>query len=165
MTGPRKDAAVPPPTRGILPGIGSPSGDDGYPRAWFWLMDLDWRTLAIVPGDPTMSALASATALAAAAKHYSDVTIEVVTAEGADPTSARAIVAALGRPRTVGDRVLVALSSPLADAGVIQIGRAADACLLLVGLGNTTLGAARDTMESIGRERFVGSITVSRDGR
>jgi hypothetical protein len=56
---------------------------------------------------------------------------------------------------------IVILDSVLSNPAGIPVALAADAALLCVALGQTDFESAERTVELIGAERFVGSVTIA----
>ncbi len=63
-----------------------------------------------------------------------------------------------------GGLVIVALDSVLSNQAGIPVALAADAALLCVTMGDTELDAARRTVSLVGKDRFVGTVTVQPAG-
>ena len=58
--------------------------------------------------------------------------------------------------------MVVVIDSLLTRPASLPLALAADGCLLCITLGETDFGAARKTLEFVGHERFVGSVTFPR---
>jgi hypothetical protein len=91
----------------------------------------------------------------------------VVNAEKMGPAAIRELIADLSNPPILvspGDRrrIVISIESVLSNPLGIGIAQAADAVVLCVRKGRTKIAAARRTIELIGRERFVGSVVLSR---
>ena len=56
--------------------------------------------------------------------------------------------------------VIVALDPVATNPLGIAVASAVDAVLLCISLGETTIGAAKQTVELIGRERFIGCVVI-----
>jgi len=59
-------------------------------------------------------------------------------------------------------RVVVVLNSVVNDPLGVAVALAADAVLLVVELGKSDIESARRTIDLIGSERFIGSVTIRR---
>jgi hypothetical protein len=130
-----------------------------WQHVWFALERTPWSSLVLVPSQPDVAIMPIARSLLAVGEAYDRLPLRLIDAERADPRSATVLAQAL-RERVPGARRVVAVSSPLANPAVIPIIRAADAAVLVVELGRSGLRAARRALAAVGRERFVGSITV-----
>lgn len=150
----RSRATAAPPARG------APSNVDGYVNAWFQLAQHRWTSVALVPANRASSVATLANGIAAVATSYGDP-VSVVVAPHVVPAAAHALLDELMQRTAVGSKTLVATGSPLADPALVAVARAADACVLVIGLGRTTAAEARQTMACIGIERFIGSIAVT----
>jgi hypothetical protein len=84
----------------------------------------------------------------------------LIDATGAEPGAVGEILAGAGDAVARGAQVIIALDSPLTNPAAIPIARSADAALLTVRLGGSKITAARQTIESIGRECFIGTVAL-----
>lgn len=141
------------------PAIALEPGND-WQQLWFAAARHQWSTLAIIPAQPGTSSLTAARLLAAAGQLYPQRPVHLVEAEGTDPTATGFVASSAANRAASGERVIIAIDSPLSHPAAIPIARAVDAALLLIPLGRTRLSAARRTIECVGRQRFIGSITV-----
>jgi hypothetical protein len=155
---PRSSTASPPATSGRR----RTAVRDDWAPVWFTLVTHAWSSLVIVPAHPQVEASRVARALGDMAMLYDDRPIEVMEVAHAPPTTIREILRGLEERVAAGTRVLIAVSSPLADHGAVPIARAADAAVLLVPLGLTLFDDARRVMSLVGEERFIGSVTSHR---
>ena len=64
-----------------------------------------------------------------------------------------------------GELVIVALRSVFENPSTPVIASALDAAILCVGLRTTGVTAAKETLERVGRERFIGSVLLRRRRR
>ena len=137
--------------------------EDPWAQLWFAVHKHEWSTLAVVPADPAASPLAAARALAEAGRRYrGEGLVELIDATESEPDEMRAVAATAAAAAATGAQVIVAVRSPLAQAATIGLVRHMDAALLTVPLGEASLSRTRRAIESIGRERFIGSITIRR---
>jgi hypothetical protein len=115
-----------------------------------------WRTLAVVPAEAGMPGGHAARALAAIAAENGEA-LDLFDARSTELGRATAeVAAAAGGSR----RVLVVTGAIDEDLATIPLARAADAVLLCVSIGATSLRAAAELMAAIGKERFVGSLSL-----
>jgi hypothetical protein len=136
-------------------------GPDAWPSVWFALAKHPWHSLVIVPGSAGLSSVATARQLAAAAKTFEERPFTLIEAESVAPASVRDIIGSVNDRVAAGERVLIAVGSPLIDYSAIPIARAADAAVLLVRLTETRGRDANRTIDTVGRSHFLGSITAS----
>lgn len=134
---------------------------DAWPAVWFALAKHPWHSLAIVPGSTSLSSLTTARHLADAAKMFEEKPFTLIEAESVSPASVRDIIASFNERVAIGERVLLAVGSPLIDYSAIPIARATDAAVLLVRLTETRGRDANRTIDAVGRSHFLGSITSS----
>jgi hypothetical protein len=134
--------------------------DDAWAQLWFTLERHAWTTLAIVPADEQASTLRAARALVDAGQLYREGAVELLDATGTTPEMIEQVAAATPELTLRGLKVVIAVGSPLVHPAAIAIARAADAALLAVPLGGVTRAVGHRTIESIGREHFIGSIAM-----
>jgi hypothetical protein len=153
---------------------------------WFACRRHEWRSLAVVSTVPRSSTFPIVQALGEVADLLHAGTVRVRCAEAVElPDIAYLVMEMSGRnpspvlgpaapriPRSAlppqdpagGEQLLiVAVDSVVSAPMVLPVVLAADAVLLCVELGVTDLGAARHSVELIGRERIIGTVVV--DGR
>lgn len=133
---------------------------DEWPAVWFTLVEQPWSSLALLPAHPDQSTRRAAERLAEVARDYDERPVHVLSGERLTPDAGRELVHRIAELAAHGDRVLVALASPLTDVGAIPIARAADASVLLVPLNVGRAGAAQRTLSLVGEQRFIGAIVV-----
>jgi hypothetical protein len=61
--------------------------------------------------------------------------------------------------------VMIALRSMTENPTVVPVARAVDAVILCVQLGATDIKSSRKTVDAIGRDRFLGTIVIDKDGK
>ncbi len=135
--------------------LSMPSLPEDIRDLWFASLRHEWSALVVLPADDRgASALPLAGALAKIGG------IELVCAEGVTPDSSTRLtqdmLAAAARGRTI-----IALDPVVSNPAGLAIALAADAVLLCVTLGQTEIAAARRTVELIGRDRFIGCVTLA----
>lgn len=143
----------------------SPTGGvlhDDWSQLWFAVKKFNWRTLAMVPASGEGRGVGAATALAAAGRLYQDGAVELIDASHADPMSVDRIIASIRAAVARKSQVIVALDSPITNPSTIPIARSLDVAVLAVQLGVPTMSSAKQTMNSIGRDYFIGSVSMRR---
>jgi len=134
-------------------------GND-WQQLWFSAVQHGWSSLAIVPAQPGISSLEAARMFAAAGRLYHQRPVHLIEAETTDPTTTSFVISSAANRVAAGEQVIIAVDSPLSHPAAIPLARAADAALLLVPLGRTGLVAAHRTINCVGRQHFIGSITL-----
>lgn len=137
------------------------SGPEDWPPIWFAFAQHRWTSLVLVPAHEGISVVAVARALAHAGRMYNEPTLGLIEAEHVSPARVQSVLAELHTRRTLDQRTIVAVASPLDDNSATPIIRGCDAGVLIVPLGDTSLAAARQTLAVVGRTAFMGAITVS----
>ena len=137
-------------------------------QLWFSIQRLEWSSLVIVPADGNSSAIDFGRPLHEMGKLAMGDRLRLLDAREVklDKTAPLILdMAGANRPHPAGtqqwsERVLVMIESVLAAPSAIPVALAADAALLCVELGKTSIAGARETIQIIGAQRFVGCITI-----
>jgi len=135
---------------------------------WFAVQRKPWSSLAVLPAGHGGSALAAGNALYDVGLLASGGPMRLLDARAVTlATSASFIVnmtsllTASERRSSAAQRLVVVLASVLEQPASIPIALAADAVVLTVALGTTTLDDARQTIGLVGAEHILGCITLS----
>lgn len=156
-----------------LPGL--PSAE--LQQLWFALRRREWSSLVIVPVTRSTSALRLARALAEVGETTRRAPVKVIKAEGLDPAASGRLIsdlaaastawstiaasaAARGAAATTSGLTMVVLEPVVTNPLGIQIALATDAAVLCVELGNSELALAEKSIDLVGRERFLGCVTL-----
>jgi hypothetical protein len=125
-------------------------------RVWLHLQSRAWWTLAVVPVEGGMPTHHAARVLAAIAAENGEA-FDMLDARGTELDRAPAeVAAAAGGSR----RVLVVTRAIEEDLATISLARAADAALLCVSIGSTSLRAAAEATAAIGKDHFLASLSL-----
>ena len=119
-----------------------------------------WSSLVLVPSHEGGSAMDAARAILEVASRQEQGTLHFLDAEGLELGVARHVVGEMRAYVEQGDRVIVLLDSIISNPVGLEVALAADRALLCVTLGSSDYTSARRTLELIGKERFVGSVTL-----
>lgn len=135
--------------------------DSQWERIWMRAQTRSWRTLAVVPGDRkvSMPSFDIATFLMGVGAHLGD-TIGLADFRDVRLVHAAAFLEVAAWHVDSGERLVFAMKSIAENPASVRFAQAADCAILCVSLGETPLAAARETIDQIGRDRFVGSIIV-----
>lgn len=121
-----------------------------------------WSSLVVVPAQPGSSGLEAGRAILSVGKQYRDKPLRLIDAEGLPPGTAVRLVRDIRAYVEQGGRVVVCIDSILSNPVGLEVALAAERALLCVPLGSTHFAAARNTLERIGKARFLGSVTLAR---
>ncbi len=150
------------------PAVGDPRlANPDLQHLWFQVQRREWSSLVVVPADGDFVAGTIATQLWKVGCALSAPPPEILNCERMDSSAIAQLVVSLSRapgsPRDTNQRrIVISIESVLSNPLGVGIARAADAVLLCVRKRQTKLDAARRTIELIGRERFIGSVVLSR---
>lgn len=141
-----------------------PRGHNGTPRVdwqrlWLGTQSRPWSSLAVVPGDEQTSAYELAGLLAALGVHHGEPMV-FASARDTDLDGVAEFVEQTRWHQEHGERVIFATRALSENLATLPLAQAADAALLCVTLGRTSLAPATDAVERIGRARFLGSVIV-----
>jgi hypothetical protein len=118
-----------------------------------------WSSLVVVPSHSGGSAAQVAhTILEVGSKHPTP--IHLLDAEGLELGSAPEVVNEMLAYVGQGDRVVVLLDSVLSNPVGLEVALAAERALLCVSLGTSDFASARRTLDLVGKQRFLGSVTL-----
>ena len=127
---------------------------DSFRDLWAATLKHEWSALVVVPAHAEDSAVNVARALAKIGE------VDFIDGEEVTPSSSTRVTQDMLAQATRG-RVVVALDPVVSNPAVLPIVLAADAALICITLGQTEIASARRTVELIGRERFIGCVTVA----
>lgn len=135
-------------------------------QLWFALQRMEWASLVLVPADAGVSAMDVARPLYEIGQLAMGDRLRILDARESKLGGVAPLILDMtgAGPRASGtqwsERVLVAIESILTQPSGIPVAVAGDAALLCVQMGTTSLAAARETVQTIGPQRFVGCITL-----
>ncbi len=141
----------------IVPDLGD---DVRLQQLWLSLQQRSWRSLAVLAGDEGLSTLETANAIARLAWWYTGVPSCVFDMRDLSLRLLEYQIRDMGKQLQGGERVFVALRSLTENPTAAPLAMASDAVVLCVALGSTQIKRAVGTIESVGRERFLGTIVV-----
>ncbi len=133
--------------------------EKGMERLWVAVLQAPWASLVVVPAGRGVSGLAVARELAAAGSVYRGEPVEVLNAEGTRLSECRNLLGSVTGTAALHSLV-IAVDCPLLTESARLLARAAQAAVLLVPIGTTPLADARRVVEAVGRDRFLGAVTL-----
>lgn len=119
-----------------------------------------WSSLVVVPSHEGGSAMQAAQAILEVGSRQSTTPIHFLDAEGLELGAAQHVVNEMMAYVEQGDRVVVLIDSIVSNPVGLEVALAAERALLCVKLGSSDFTSAKRTLELIGKERFVGSVTL-----
>jgi len=108
----------------------------------------------LVPADPGSSAMEAARALAQAGR------LDLIAAKAIDSLAAQRVAHEFASYAKRG-RVVVAIDPVVSNPAGVELTHAVDAVMLCITMGRTDLASARKTIRLIGRQYFIGCVTLS----
>ncbi|QRK10867.1 hypothetical protein JQX13_12800 [Archangium violaceum] len=119
-----------------------------------------WSSLVVVPSHEGGSGLQAAQAILEVASRQGSTPVHFLDAEGLELGAAQHVVNEMMAYVEQGDRVVVLIDSVVANPVGLEVALAAERALLTVALGTSDYTSARRTLDLIGKERFLGSVTL-----
>ena len=129
---------------------------------WLALHKKSWCVLAVVAASPHGSALDVANALADAALQYEGAKPTVIDLRDVKLRFVEGEKSRLAEHRAKNEQIIVALASPDRSPAGLALARAADAAVVVVRLGETTMKNATRAADEIGRDKVVGAVIAKR---
>lgn len=134
-------------------------------QLWFSLQRLEWAALVIVPADAEGSGMDFARPLYEVGKLAMGDRLRLLDARNAKLNAIAPLILDMtgAAPRAAvayGERVLVVIDSVISSPSGIPVALAADAALLGVEIGKSSLASAQETLQILGPGRFVGCVTL-----
>jgi hypothetical protein len=129
-------------------------------HTWFTLLQSTWTSLVLVPAEPGLSTFEAANALAEVGRQYQFEPIQVIHAGDVASGSLHGVLGTIQQFNGSVARLLISVSSPLTHDAAIPAARAADAAVLVVDMGRTSLATARRTIDCIGASQFIGAVAL-----
>jgi hypothetical protein len=134
--------------------------DPSWQKIWLAIQAKDWRSLAIVPGNTGLSTLELAQALVDVGWQHRGLPIGLADLRNVTLPYIDSVIDEVRSHICSGERVLIALRSVFENPASVPIAQAADGAVLCISLGNTKIAGAEETLEQVGKGRFLGSIIV-----
>jgi hypothetical protein len=136
-----------------------------WQRLWFATREHAWNSLAIIPSDSSVNARLVAESLVETGRVHGERPVSLLNGVGVQLAGVQQIVDAMGSMTGNGDWIIVPVDPISENPSAVPIVRAASAALLAVRLGTSYLGTARAAIDVIGRDRFLGSVVLGKEGR
>ncbi|WNG32374.1 hypothetical protein F0U61_01200 [Archangium violaceum] len=119
-----------------------------------------WSSLVVVPSHEGGSGFQAAQAILEVASKQGSTPVHFLDAEGLELGAAQHVVNEMMAYVEQGDRVVVLIDSVVSNPVGLEVALAAERALLTVALGTSDYTSARRTLDLIGKERFLGSVTL-----
>ena len=125
-----------------------------------------WSSLVVVPAQPGASGLELGRALVSAGSQYlRERPIRLVDAQGLPLAAASRLVSDIRSYVGQGGVIVTCIDSIISNPVGLMVAQAAERALLCVPLGATRFSEATRTLELVGKERFLGSVTLRPEAR
>jgi hypothetical protein len=119
-----------------------------------------WSSLVVVPAQPGASGLEAGRAIVSVGNRYREKPIRFIDAQGLPPGAGSRLVRDMRSHVEQGGMVVTCIDSLLTNPVGLEVALAAERALLCVPLGSTQFAEARQTLELVGKARFLGSVTL-----
>jgi hypothetical protein len=137
--------------------------DPYWQKIWLSIQGRDWRSLAIVPAGRGLSTLQVAQALVDVGWQHRGLPIGLADLRNVTLPYIDAVIDEVRAHVYGGERVLIALRSVFENPATVPIAQAADCAVLCISLGTTKIKDAKETIQQVGRPRFLGNIVLPRN--
>jgi hypothetical protein len=137
-----------------------PASAIAWQRLWLATQRREWRSLAVIPVGGRIATPRVARALVSVGSSHLGALIRLNDATAITIAGLGACLRGLTDPRESAARVIMALGSVLENPASLAVAQAADAAILCLVLGESSISEAERTIEEVGRARFVGSLIL-----
>lgn len=137
-----------------------PASAIAWQRLWLSTQRREWRSLAVIPVGGRIATPPVARSLVSVGSSHLGALIRLNDATAITIAGLGACLRGLTDPRESAARVIVALGSVLENPASLAVAQAADAAILCLVLGESSISEAERTIEEVGRARFVGSLIL-----
>jgi len=152
---------------GRVPELAELAGRD-YQELWFALSRQPWRSVVLVPVEAGLRADELATALAGIGRRLGFTQVSAVVADQIEFATVGQLAARVAAPGQAsgsaaiggGAQVIVSIPPVVVQPLGVAVARAADAVVLCLAVGETSVGQVARTIELVGRERIRGAVVL-----
>ncbi len=127
-------------------------------RLWVATLSEPWRVLALVPVHDDLDVASLGRGVQVVANREAGAPVRLVDGTGADLPRATRLSGDLREHLLAGDKVVVVVDPPDAEAAAVPLALAADAVVLAVQPGRTTQGDVERTLRHLGGRKVLGSV-------
>lgn len=142
-----------------LPPIAGAHDQAHLQRVWLGTQRRAWRTLAVVPAGEGISSYEVASLITALGRYHGE-SVSLADLRDIRLNRVQVFLDAARELVDGGQRVVFAARSVDENLATIPLARAADAVILCVAFGRTSLSSIEETVAHIGKDRFLGSMLV-----
>lgn len=129
-------------------------------QMWAGLVRCGWRSLAIVPASPEVTARDVAHGLSELARMRGVGPVSFVDATGISAADGPRVARELSSRSEAAGRAVVLVDAPVLHLGGIPVILSVDAVLLVLPLGRIDPAALRNTVDIVGRQRVLGHVAL-----
>jgi hypothetical protein len=139
-----------------------PTDTVAWERLWLATQRRPWRSLAVISTGKGASMLGVARALAEVGSCHLGVPVMAVDATTITLATLEARMSAWIEPSQSSRRIVLAVGPVLESPASLALAQAADAAILCLTLGASSISEAERTIEQVGRGRLLGSVILPR---
>jgi hypothetical protein len=140
------------------------SEDPAWQKIWLAAQRSDWRSLAVVAAGKGRSTVGVAQMLIQVGWRHRRMPMGLADLRQVPLSHLEGAIAQVQAHVDGGERVLIALGSIFDNPTTVPLARAADRAILCVTLGITAIDGAEQTVEEIGKDRFLGALILHPEG-
>ena len=134
--------------------------DTDWQRIWLSARKREWNSVAIVPSHAGVDVEEVAERLTETGRVHGERSVMLVNAIGVQLAAVNELIESIEAAAARGDLVVVPVDPISENPSTMAIVRAMSASLLVVRLGDSQIGAAQSVIDTIGRERLLGSVVL-----
>ena len=135
--------------------------ENEWQRIWFSTRQQQWTSLALVPAAAGIDVGSAAAMLAATGCLHGERQVVIVDATGVQLGDVQHIIDSIAAATARGDWAIVPVDPIEENPATIAILRTTSAVILLVRLGESLLTPAQKAIDTIGRDRIIGSVVLN----
>lgn len=135
-------------------------GEPEWQRAWFSLQRREWSSLAVIGTESGAEAEAAARHLATIGTRDGLRSVQVLSALNLSFADAPRLLDLLSEMVGTGELAIVVCDPLHLNAAVLPVLHAVSGVVLVARLGTAQLSRVKKTVEAVGRERVVATISV-----
>jgi hypothetical protein len=134
--------------------------DPDWQRLWLEVRSAEWRSVAVLPADPSVSSLALVHGLVTVGYQHLQSPLIVADLRNLPLPLIERAKSEIRRRVSQGDTVVMALSNSSDNPSSLALARAADTVVVGVLLESTPLGRVREVIRQVGKKRLLGAVAL-----
>lgn len=134
--------------------------DTDWQRIWLSARKREWNSVAIVPSHTGIDVAEVAERLTETGRVHGERSVKLINAIGVQLAAVNELIESIEAAAAHGELVVVPVDPISENPSTMAIVRAMSASLLVVRLGESQIAAAQSVIDTIGRDRLLGSVVL-----